>query len=63
MTDYDDLRRAAAETNRALDAYVMSCVAGENTARLRGELNAAFRRQYDIDRGHSLGHETQDVAK
>lgn len=51
----EQLKQAAAATNRALDAYVMDRVAGgERLAQLRGDLNAAFRRQYDADRAASL---------
>lgn len=63
MTEYVELAQAARDTNRALDAYVMERVAGgDRVAQLRGELNAAFYRQYDIDRQHTLGREPENPA-
>jgi hypothetical protein len=52
VAEYSDRVQAAAAVRDALDAYVLGRFTGASDLyRLRAELNAAYRRQYDADTG------------
>lgn len=52
MAEYSDRIQAAAAVRDALDAYVLARFTGASDLyRLRADLNAAYRRQYDADLG------------
>lgn len=59
MNDYANLAKAAADVNAALEDYCHAWGQGlpDSKARARGDLNAAYRRLYDIDSGTALGAE------